>query len=199
MNQDLFQSGIEVDEYVRTISNYRSFVRGLMNEPEPNDSHVADFRSLTESLDAPLRATIMTEDWCGDSACTLPVLARFFAELGIELRILRGSEHSDLREYYERDGVDHIPVISVWDGRFAEVVRWVECPKSIEARKDAWKAERPDFEPLYERQKSDPAAAKEFAALYRTLMDAMAGWYRDGGWDDVTAEIVAALRGRLDR
>ena len=195
MNENLLQSGIEVDEYVRTISNYRSFVRALMNEPEPNDSHVADFRALAEPLDGPLRATIMTEDWCGDSACTLPVLARFFAELGIELRILRGSEHSDLKDHYERDGVDHIPVISVWDGRFAEVVRWVECPKSIDARKEAWKAERPQFTELYARQKKDPAAAKEFATLYRSLLDAMAEWYRDGGWDDVTAEIVAKMRG----
>jgi len=55
--------------------------------------------------------------------------------------------------------------------------------------KDEWKAQRPEFMELYAKQKTDKEAAKQFATMYRSFMEEMAGWYRDGMWDETTREI----------
>ena len=193
MTEEQFLAGMTVDEYVPNIRNYRSFIRDLMGEPHPDPLHVGQLTSATTDLPGPVRATFMSEDWCGDAACNLPVIAALFEQAGIELRIIRSSEDSALKEYYESDGDDHIPAVSVWDGGFVEKVRWIESPASIQVQKSAWKEERPEFMELYQKQKSDTKAAKQFAKLYREFMEQMVEWYRENGWNNVTAEIVSQI------
>lgn len=197
MDHNEFQQGYDVDTYVRNLRNYRSFVRGLMDEADADAGHAKALADRAAQHPQPVRATVMTEDWCGDSATNLPVLASLFQKAGIELRIFRGSEHESLKEMYESEGDDHIPVISLWDGDGNEIARWIEAPAKVDERKDAWKAERPEFMELYERQKTDKEAAKEFSALYRKLLETMAGWYRDEGlWKETTREVAEAVRSR---
>ncbi len=193
MTEEQFLAGMTVDEYVPNIRNYRSFIRDLMGEPNPDPLHVGQLTSATTDLPGPVRATFMSEDWCGDAACNLPVIAALFEQAGIELRIIRSSEDGALKEYYESDGDDHIPAVSVWDGDFVEKVRWIESPASIQVQKSAWKEERPEFMELYQKQKSDTEAAKQFAKLYREFMAQMVEWYREDGWNNVTAEIVSQI------
>jgi hypothetical protein len=193
MNEQQFNAGVAPDEYVDSMRNYRSFVRDLMGSPSINKVHAGQLKRAVESSSGPLRATIMTEDWCGDAACNLPAVAALMQSAGIELRIIRGSDDAELKTYYESDGDDHIPVISIWDGEFTELARWIEAPASIQVQKAAWKADRPNFMELYGKRDSDPEAAKEFAKLYREFMNEMISWYQTGGWDNTTAEIVSQV------
>lgn len=193
MDEKTFAMGYDVDTYVRTIRNYRSFVRDRVNEADADELHAAMLRERATSNAQPVRATIMTEDWCGDSALNLPVLANLFSRAGIEFRVFRGSEHEQLKTRYEADGTDHIPVVSLWDGNGEEIGRWVEAPAAMEQKKEAWKAERPRFMELYAKQGEDKDAAKEFAALYREFMEQMAEWYRDGMWRETTREVAELL------
>lgn len=195
MNLAEFESGFRPEGYVDALQNYRSFVRKLMPVASPNPGHVEQLKAAATEAAGELRATIMTEDWCGDSACNLPVLAPLFSEAGITLRILRGSENPGLKEYIENDTsahapTDHIPVLSVWDGEFNEIARWVEAPEAVTEKKDAWKAERPHFMELYARRAGDPEAAKEFAKLYREFLETMGEWYSAGLWDETTREVA---------
>lgn len=195
MDQNEFQQGYDVDTYVRNLRNYRSLVRGLMEQAQASPEHARALAERVSKHPQPVRATVMTEDWCGDAATNLPVLASLFQQAGIDLRIFRGSEHESLKEMYESQGDDHIPVISLWDGDGKEIARWIEAPAKVDERKEAWKAERPDFMKLYEKQKTDKEAAKEFASYYRELLDAMSGWYRDEGlWQETTREVVEAVQ-----
>jgi len=189
MNQELFEKGYDVASYVRNIRNYRSMVRELMDVADANVDHAAELKRRAADKPQPVRATVTTEDWCGDSALNLPILASLFDKANIELRVFRGSETTVLKEKYESEGDDHIPVISLWDGNGDEVGRWIEAPAAVDAMKNEWKSKRPEFMELYEKQKSDKEAAKQFGTLYRLFLEEMAEWYRGGMWDETTREI----------
>jgi len=193
MNEQQFNAGFTPNEYVDSMRNYRSFVRDLMGTPSVNKVHEGQLKSAVKALPGPVRATIMSEDWCGDAACNLATVTALMQNAGIELRVIRGSENAELKDFYESDGDDHIPVISIWDGDFNECARWVEAPASIQVQKAAWKEERPHFMELYGKRQNDPEAAKEFAKMYREFMNEMISWYQTGGWDNVTAEIVSQV------
>lgn len=136
-------------------------------------------------------ATLMTEDWCGDSACNVPILGKLFAAAAIPFVIVRGSEMPDLKTFYESSGDDHIPAVSLWRGDESEIVRWIEAPKAVTARKDAWKAAHPEFMELFRKQSAgDADATKRFGQRYRVFLETMASWYREGMWSETTREIV---------
>jgi len=194
MDTQTFEQGYDAETYVANLRNYRTFVKRLMGEASANDDHVMALKDATEGLEVPVRATMMTEDWCGDSACNTPVLADLFSRAGIEFRVFRGSEQADLKEKYNSEGATHIPVVSLWDGSGREYVRWIEAPAAVDRKKTEWKAKHPEFTELYEKQKTDKEAAKQFAALYRQFLEEMASWYKAGDWDDTTGEIVGQFR-----
>ena len=136
---------------------------------------------------------MMTEDWCGDSACNLPIIGALMDGAGIDFRVMRGSENEGLRDYYRDRGDVHIPVVSVWDREFDEIACWVEAPQTMNERKNAWKAANPRFAELHQRQHEDRQSAREFAVIYRDFLEAMAAWYRDGMWLETARELVEAV------
>jgi hypothetical protein len=189
-----FENGKRASEYVAELRNYRSVVRALVEVAEADPDHIAVLKTAAEKYPQPVRATAMTEDWCGDSACNMPVLTKLFEGAGIEFVVFHGSEYPELEKYYNDLGVDHIPVISLWDGEGNEIGRFVEQPASIDPLKSAWKAERPEFMELYAKRNDDKEAGRAFAKLYRGLLEEMSGWYRDGKWKDTTREVVEILQ-----
>lgn len=189
---------MDPETYLQNVRNYRSLMKKLSEEATPNTDHIARLLKAAEATNAAY-ASVQTEDWCGDAACNIPILATFFAAADIELVIVRGSELPEFKDYYEKDGDDHIPAVSVWSADGAELVRWIEAPEAVGKKKAAWKADHPDFEPLYEKQKQgDAEAAKKFGALYRQFLEEMAAWYQDGMWDETTREILEALEKKAD-
>ncbi len=193
MIHEILENGMDPETYVQNVRNYRSLMKQLFKTAEADESHVARLRDAARATHAAY-ATVQTEDWCGDSACIVPVLAPFFRAADMQLVIVRGSEHPEFKNYYEKDGDDHIPAVSIWSKDSTELVRWIEAPKAASTKKSAWKAKHPSFEPLYEKQKQgDGEAAKQFGALYREFLDEMAGWYQNGMWRETTRELVEAL------
>jgi len=194
MNEERFRNGIDPEEYLNSLQNYRSLVRRLA-EQAPDPPPLADeLREAAARFAQPVRATMMTEDWCGDSACNFPLLRILFPRAGIPFRVFRGSETPELKAAYEADGDDHIPAVSLWDGAGREVVRWIEAPEAVQRKKEAWKSERPHFMELYARRSVDKEAAKQFPVLYRELLETMAGWYQADMWTQTAGEIVDRLR-----
>lgn len=196
---NLIPRGYDAYSYVKNLRNYRSLVRQLMSEAKPPAEHVAAITDLIAKIPQPVQATMMTEDWCGDSALNTPILTTLFRDAKVEFRVFRGSEERQLKRYYEEDGATHIPVVSLWDGEGREIVRWIEAPAAVQKRKDAWKAERPEFMELYRRQGEDREAARRFQELYREFMETMVTWYRDEGlWSETTGEILRNLSSAVD-
>ena len=193
MDNNRFERGYDANTYVNNLRNYRSLVKRLMDDAEADSSHASALKSAAERFSGPVRATMMTEDWCGDAAGNMPILTSLFQKADIEFRVFRGSEEPELKEMYESEGDDHIPVVSLWDGSGKELIRWIEAPEEMQKKKEAWKAEHPEFMKLYKKQNEDKDAAKQFASLYRQFLERMAEWYQADTWSETTRELVEKL------
>jgi hypothetical protein len=193
LNEEYFSRGLTLDEYVSQARNYRSFVKDLMPKAAPRPEDIDRIQELAATHPGPLKATVNTEDWCGDWACNAAYLGALFSSAGIEMRIFRGSEHPEIKERYERDGDDHIPAVSLWDGEGRELVRWIEAPEAVSRRKDSWKAEHPEFMKTYQNKESDEQAKKAWPKMYRDFMNEMASWYVEGMWNETGREIIEGL------
>ena len=147
-----FEKGINAATYLSELKFYRSVVRKLVDAAEVNQDHVTKLKEAIQKYPQPVRAIAMTEDWCGDSACNVPILSKLFSGAGVPFLIFHGSEYKELEKYYNDMGIDHIPVISLWDGSGVEIGRWVEQPAAVLKMKNEWKAARPE--------RSGPAGVK---------------------------------------
>ena len=190
-----FNRGVEADRYLRELKFFRSVVDQLIESADPDRDHVARLAAAVESQVQPVRASAMTEDWCGDSACNIPILEPFFSQANVEFAVFHGSDYPEFEKFYNDSGDDHIPAVSLWDGNGKEIARWIEQPKQVLDRKSAWEAENPSFLELYRIRETDRKAAGQFAALYRELMQKMSTWYVEGMWRETTREVVEALTG----
>lgn len=82
----------------------------------------------------PLRLLALTEDWCGDAANTVPVLARWAEHAAsVELRLLRRDEHPELMNRYLTNGSRSIPIVIVLDSDFNELGHWGPRPAELQA------------------------------------------------------------------
>lgn len=81
----------------------------------------------------PLRLLALTEDWCGDAANSVPVLARWTdATATVELRLLRRDEHPDLMDRYLTNGSRSIPIVIALDAEFNELGHWGPRPVELQ-------------------------------------------------------------------
>jgi len=193
MTKEYFEGGLDIPAYMQELKNYRSLVRRLMKEASAEGALADMVKKKTARFHPPLRASALTEDWCGDWACNLPVLTDLFGKTGIEFRVFRGSENPELKKYYEEDGDDHIPAVSIWDGGGTEIMRWIEAPEKVQEMKTSWKTEHPELMILYGKKENDKDAARNFARLYRTFLEDMAVWYAGGMWQETVREIAAGI------
>jgi hypothetical protein len=239
-------AGLTPPDYFAGLANYRNLVLSLYEESSvadedrrqvaaalgtltgdnrwtrasgPPPEGVAPGEAVTVEPPADrLRLVILTEDWCGDSATTLPYIARLAEVLDLPARVFRQSANPALKAWYVDHGTEHIPVVSLlkWsnldetvgepvpfhdapsptnpaNGTWTEVMRWVERPAAAHERVEAWLAEQPRFTELYARKDEDTAAAKEYFSLYARLLRTMAGWYRGGLWPEIATEFAEKI------
>ena len=80
-----------------------------------------------------LRLLILAEDWCGDAANTVPVLAKLGAEAdGIEARIIRRDENPDVMDQFLTNGARSIPIAILLDADFQEIGHWGPRPSELQ-------------------------------------------------------------------
>jgi len=193
--QELFAEGIEPESYTQGLRNYRKLVTDLYAEVVPDEQWATLFSSAVAAAGERTFMTVMTEDWCGDSACNVPLLTRLASGANLPFRVFRGSDFPTLKSYYNDRNVTHIPVVSIWDSQERELFRWIERPAACAAPADAWKAAHPDFSVLHKG--TDKESQKGFARLYREFLEEMSRWYRDGLWAETARELAQGLQAAL--
>jgi hypothetical protein len=196
MTDEFFFTGVEIDDYLETLRFYRSLVRSLVREADAPERFVDKLKEAVASRNLRMeevRASAFSEPWCGDWACNLPILRSFFQKCGIPFRLFSREKAPELHKSYLADGVDHIPVISLWDGQGKELARWVEAPAKVDEMKVRWKEEHPRMMELYAIKDGDREAEKEFGRLYRSFLEEMALWYKEGMWNETLEELVLSL------
>ena len=81
-----------------------------------------------------LRFLVLTEDWCGDAANTIPILARLVDEVpGPQIRILRRDENPAVMDRYLTGSARSIPIVIVLDDEFRELGHWGPRPAPLQA------------------------------------------------------------------
>lgn len=79
------------------------------------------------------RFLVLAEDWCGDASNTVPILAKWVAELdNLDLRILRRDEHPAVMDRYLTNGTRSIPMVIALDHAFHEVGHWGPRPSELQ-------------------------------------------------------------------
>lgn len=121
------------------------------------------------------RLLVIAEDWCGDSANTIPYLARLVDQVpNLEMRIVDSSVGRPVMEAHRTpDGRAATPTVVVLDAAGAQVGCWVERP----ARLQTWFLEnetRLERDVLYERKYA---------------------WYDEDAGASTVSDIVALLEG----
>jgi thiol-disulfide isomerase/thioredoxin len=113
-----------------------------MKTYEPSDI----IRNVMSDIQHPQVWVTITEDWCGDSAQTLPVLAEI-AELSpnVSLRIIDRDTYPEAMEMYLTNGARSIPIVvatQVGDnGVNEELWVWGPRPDAAKPLVTAWKNE----------------------------------------------------------
>lgn len=93
-----------------------------------------ELAGLLQTLTAPQQWLVLTEVWCGDSAQSIPIIARL-AELSpaVRLGILLRDEHPGVMDRYMTEGKRGIPKLVVFDGEGTELFRWGPRPAGAKA------------------------------------------------------------------
>lgn len=129
----------KMEDHYRRGLPFRNFMEGvqenreLWNRVYRQVRAPSDLLALARGLKGPWRLLALGEDWCMDSANTLPILARLSQEVEVlELRILRKEENPGLMKRHLTDGGEAIPVVMMLDGDFREVDWWGPRPRRLE-------------------------------------------------------------------
>ncbi len=93
---------------------------------------------ITEATLEQFRATalhrllVLAEDWCGDAANTVPVLAALAEGAGLELRVLPRDRFPDAMNAYLTTGTRSIPIAIGLDREFGELGHWGPRPAPLQ-------------------------------------------------------------------
>ena len=96
----------------------------------------ASLVARVEAVPGRWRLLVLSEDWCGDAANTVPVLAAFAeAAENVELRLLArdDDENTALVDAHLTNGSRSIPVVLVLDGHAREHGWWGPRPADLQA------------------------------------------------------------------
>ena len=120
----------------------------------------------------------LTEDWCGDAARSVPVLAQAFdLAVGTEHRYLESGAHPGVILRYLTHGGRAIPMAIVQDEHGRALGAWGPRPAPLQALVRA------------RRRELGPPTPETRAAWYAPIM----GWYARDGGKTVLEEILVVL------
>lgn len=93
--------------------------------------------SIIEKISSPQIWIVITEDWCGDSAQSLPVIASL-SEINnnISLKIVLRDSNLDLMDLYLTHGKRSIPKLITFDNELNEIFQWGPRPQAAKSLVD---------------------------------------------------------------
>ena len=165
--------GPEMDKEERKMLHYLRYNWRRQAEVHRAYEPSQELKEALAAIDEPQLWMVLTEPWCGDSAFLLPVLAEAAERSDqVTFRILHRDEHLDIMDQYLTGGSRSIPKLVVFDADGEERFQWGPRPSGA--------AER-----FAELRGSDLTKEQQIQQLIE--------YYEDGGWEEVDAELTAAV------
>ncbi len=126
--KDLWQSALPYEQFVRESTEHCLLWTGVYRTAQVPPWALEQARGR-----GPRRLVALAEDWCGDAANTVPVVAKWAAQAeNVELRVLRRDEHADVMDRYLTGTARSIPVIIVLDEAWNELGGWGPRPRELQ-------------------------------------------------------------------
>lgn len=182
--KEKFQSGKTFAQFQAEATHHREelqrFYEAFSSLPA---EEVRAFQELVKRHGGRVHVLALAEDWCGDAARALPLLARLCEAVdGLELRLQSSDapENAELAQAWPKGERHPIPILVFLDGNFEEIGHWVERPVAGDAFLEARRQELKDL------------PEKRFFARVRPLMMEA---FESRLWREALAEWRAALGG----
>ncbi len=127
--KDRFLSGETFTEFLAKPKKYKDLWDALYKRAVVPEAILA--RSKT--LEQPWHLLVLSEEWCGDSINTLPLVARLTEAMpDVDMRILGRDSNPDLIEAHLTGKSRSIPVIMLLDGDYVERGWWGPRPRPLQ-------------------------------------------------------------------
>lgn len=123
-----------LNEMERAYYDYRKLNLARVSRLEKLYKPSDEALNLIAKIHSPQIWLVITEDWCGDSAQTLPVIA-VLASLNnnIDLKILQRDANPEIMNLYLTLGKRSIPKLVVFDKELNEIFQWGPRPHSVKS------------------------------------------------------------------
>ena len=133
-----------------------------------------DFRATLEAINEPQLWMIITEDWCVDSAYTLPIFyAAAVSNSQIKIRILPRDSNLDIMDQYLTNEARSIPKLVIFTMEGQELGVWGPRPATLQAMRKEM---------------------KDAGESGNIISQKSVEWYEAGGWREVEKELNILLR-----
>ena len=163
----LFESGQTWQQFLAGVSAQRD----LWLKTESAVTVSPDFVERAKNASRGLQLLVVAEDWCPDSAYSVPYIARLAQSAGIPLRVLDRKAGAPLmRAHPTSDGRPVTPTVVMWrNGR--DVGAWVERPAELQQ--------------MFFSMSTSPENAQRFSQRHL--------WYESDGGRTVLKEVLALI------
>lgn len=187
----LWLDGVQLEDYLCSMQANQADMRRRITQVTLSPADAARLSKFNR----PVKVTALSEDWCIDCLMTLPIMAQIAACVpDMELRVFTRSKWPMMKDYYNRRGIMSIPAYSFLDEDFEEFATFIERPKLVYQKMDAWKAAHPEADEI---RRSATLTSDEKSALLaeirRRLQCEMEGWYAADCQSAMVAEVAALL------
>lgn len=126
----LWDAALDWPAYLETLKEKQDIWHAHDRRADVHDDEAARLADLP----ADRRVLILTEDWCGDAARSVPVLARALGDAPrVQVRFLPSDDHPEVIEEYLTHGGRAIPMAVVVDEHGAELGTWGPRPAPLQA------------------------------------------------------------------
>jgi hypothetical protein len=131
LTRERLESGYTYDEYRKLVQKHQGLWDGVYEHIKlPKDAVLR-----VKELPGRRLVAVLAEDWCGDAASLVPILAKLAdaAPEMVELRVFERDKNLDIMDRYLSHGGRAIPVAIVFDEEMRQLGSWGSRPAPAQA------------------------------------------------------------------
>jgi hypothetical protein len=127
--KDRFFAGETFTEFLAKPKKYKELWDGLYKRAVVPEAVLLRAKTLTQ----PMHLLVLSEEWCGDSINTLPLVAKLVEAMPeVDMRILERDKNLDLMDTHLTGRSRSIPAIMLLDGDYREHGWWGPRPQPLQ-------------------------------------------------------------------